>query len=914
MSSPLKRVLILFILFLLSLVIPSYAEESLPGGVQRITSIEGVTEYRLSNGLRVLLFPDQSTPTITVNVTYLVGSRNESYGETGMAHLLEHLLFKGSKGHLNIPDELSKHGADPNGTTSYDRTNYFESFVSTPQNLDWALSLESDRMVNSFIAKKDLDSEMTVVRNEFERGENNSVGILSERVHESAYLWHNYRHPTIGSRSDIEKVPIERLQAFYKTYYQPDNALLIVAGKFDENATLALIQEKFGAIPRPTRVIQPPYTDEPVQDGQREVVLHRVGDVQAVIAAFHIPADGHPDTIALDTLGRILSDPASGRLRQRLVDTKLAVRANASLMSLHDPGLMEFIAIIPKDENIQAAREALLKIAEGIADDPVLQTELDRSRARMLDSYEKLMTDPSAVVSALSEAASVGDWRLLFWERDKAKKLTISDLDRVAKKYLLPSNLTVGEFIPETAPVRATIPSAPDYAAVLNGYTGDKTLVAGEVFVATPANIEARTSRSTLGQIKLAMLPKKTRGGLVNVALNIHFGNEKALRNRAVAAQFAGALLMRGTTKHDMTTLRHELTANKTQMSVTGGPTGVSVSIVTDHDHLTRALELAAEVLVQPAFPEKEFDELKRQSVTNIESSRAEPQAIAKLALQRALSPYSKDHVRYVPTIDESLERVRAVTLADVKQFHDDFYGIGKAEIGIVGNFDRQDAEKMTARLFAGWKSQTSYSRVSGLYKPVSGSKQTFDTPDKPNAIFLAGTNLELRDDDPDYPALVLGNYMLGGGFLNSRLATRIRQKDGLSYGVGSNLGASSLDRVGSFSAFAIMAPQNEPKVAAAFEKELARALESGFTNEELSAAKSGFLQSEVLVRADDQALASDLAQHLYLGRDFHWEERYDSSISSLTPEQVTNAMKRHLDPQKLVVVSAGEFQKRAGQ
>src|SRR6476620_10422384 len=223
-------------------------------GFTKNASVEGITEYQLPNGLRVLLFPDQTKQTITVNVTYMVGSRHENYGETGMAHLLEHMLFKGTPKHPNIPQELTSHGARPNGSTWFDRTNYFETSPPTDENLRWALDLEADRMVHSFIAKKDLDSEMTVVRNEFELGENDPASILEERVLSTAYLWHNYGHSTIGARADIENVPIERLQAFWRMYYQPDNAYLTVAGKFDPAKTLALIDETFSRIPKPTRV------------------------------------------------------------------------------------------------------------------------------------------------------------------------------------------------------------------------------------------------------------------------------------------------------------------------------------------------------------------------------------------------------------------------------------------------------------------------------------------------------------------------------------------------------------------------------------------------------------------------------------------------------------------------------------
>src|SRR5580765_1587035 len=256
----------------------------------KVTSVEGITEYVLVNGLHVLLFPDPTKQTITVNMTYEVGSRQENYGETGMAHLLEHLVFKGTPKHPNIPQELTAHGARPNGSTWYDRTNYFETFQATDENLRWALDLEADRMVNSYIAKKDLDSEMTVVRNEFELGQNDPKNILGERVLSTAYLWHNYGKSTIGARADIESAPIDRLQAFYRTYYQPDNAYLLVAGKFDEARTLGLVNMICGAIRRPSRVLPKTYTAEPTQDGERRVELRRTGDVQAVAVAYHVPA------------------------------------------------------------------------------------------------------------------------------------------------------------------------------------------------------------------------------------------------------------------------------------------------------------------------------------------------------------------------------------------------------------------------------------------------------------------------------------------------------------------------------------------------------------------------------------------------------------------------------------------------
>jgi zinc protease len=883
---------------------------TLPAGISQITSVEGVTEYQLTNGLRVLLVPDSSQPQVTVNITYLVGSRYESYGETGMAHLLEHMMFKGTPSHPNIPDELTRHGTRPNATTSDDRTNFFETFAATDENLNWALNLESDRMVNSYIAKKDLDSEMTVVRNEFERGENSPVSVLNQRVMETAYIWHNYGHPTIGARSDIEDVPITRLQAFYHKYYQPDNAVLIIAGKIDVAKTLELVLQKFAGIPRPSRVLAPPYTQEPAQDGEREVNLQRVGGLKAVIAAYHISPAGNTDTVALNLLTDILNDPSTGRLRQRLMDTKLVTYSRAGVDALHDPGMIEFTATLSADGDLNSASAALVKIVQGIANEPVSQAELDRAQAEELERFEKSTADSSNLAMMLSEAEATGDWRLMFWERDVTEKVTLADIQRVAAKYLISSNLTLGTFTPTDNPVRAEIAGVPDFAEMFKNYKGNTAISAGEQFNPSPANIEAKTVRSAIGPIKLAMLPKKTRGGLVSVVLQVHFGDEKSLAGHNDAARLAGNLLMSGTAKHTMQQLQDALLADKTEMNISGGSSGLTVYLDSDHEHLGAALRLMAEILKEPVFPEQDFEQAKASMLQRLEQAKTDPGSIAGLALRRALSPYPKGHVSYVPTIDESIDRINHTSLDDVKKFYCDFYGVGAVEMAIVGDFDANETKNLVAELLGNWKSPVPYRRVAEIYKAVDGRTESFETPDKANAAFDGGMNLNLSTADADYPGLILGNYMFGGGFMNSRLAERIRQKEGLSYTVGSSVSASALDPVGSFSVGAICAPQNYPKVAKAFHEELVRALSGGFTENEIKTAKSGYLQSRQVARADDDSLAWGLVQHLFDGQDYHWDEQFDQKVQALTSEQISTAMRRFIHPDQIVVMGAGDFAK----
>src|SRR5258707_491297 len=468
------------------------AAPKVPVSAQLIRSIEGVAEYRLPNGLQVLLYPDEAGSTVSINVTYKVGSRHESYGETGVAHRREHINFKGTPSPPKIDDELTTRGGKANATTAYDRTNYFETLPASTANLEWALGMEADRMTHSFIAKKDLDSEMTVVRNEFENGENSPARVLRERVLETAYLWHNYGHPHIGDAADSEGVTIDRLQKFFHTYYQPDNATLIVTGKFEQKPTLAYIEKVFGAIPKPTRILPNLYTAEPAQDGMREVTLRRTGGQQVLDEAFHVPADAHPDSVSLSLLGTLLNERPAGPLYKRLVESKLAVAAGVELESLHDPGFLMMTVIVPKEGDLKVVRRELDAIIQTVRTQDFSQDELDRARSDQLNNYERLMNSSPDMAANLSENVAVGDWRLLFWDRDQLKKVTVADIKRVANSYLIDSNLTVGTFIPDEQPVRATITPATKLDTLLAGYTGQAAVAEGEHFIATPQNIEAR--------------------------------------------------------------------------------------------------------------------------------------------------------------------------------------------------------------------------------------------------------------------------------------------------------------------------------------------------------------------------------------------------------------------------------------
>ncbi|MET3108871.1 zinc protease [Oxalobacteraceae bacterium GrIS 2.11] len=878
----------------------------LPKGVTQFSTVEGVTEYRLSNGLKVLLMPDAAKPTVTVNVTYLVGSRFENYGETGMAHLLEHMMFKGTPKISDIDVEFNQRGMRSNATTALDRTNYFEQFEARDDNLHWAIKMEADRMTHANIAKKDLDSEMTVVRNEYESAENSAESVMLKRMQSLAFDWHNYAHATIGNRSDIENVNIQHLQAFYRLYYQPDNAVLIIAGKFDGDKTLAWVATEFGAIPKPSRKLPIFWTVEPTQDGERQFVVRRKGDSQVVMVGYKMPAGLHPDSNALSVAADVLSDNPSGRLYKTLVDTGKAVELFNTSIGGHDPGLMVIGAVVKNGDMLESVKDELVAAIEKFSATPPGAEEMERMKRNYRNQSEKIASDPELLGLELSEEVALGDWRYFFQNRDQLEKLTAQEVADAAGRYFRRDNRVVGLFIPEDQPQRAVIPVAPSIAEVMQGYKPNAVTDTAEVFDPSPENIEKRVTKMVIGGLQVALLPKKNKSAKVSVALNLHWGDEQSLRDKKMIAVLTDEMLMRGNEKYSREQLNDEFAKLKISPELH--------HFDSTRENLTAALTLIAQVLKHPTFPENEFQQLKKQVVANLESQRSDPAALGYQALRQHFDQYPQGDWRHSGTIDESIALVNAVQLVDLKAFHDNFYGASKGELTIVGDMDVPEVKKVIEQVFGDWRSPAAYHRVDEVYSDIGPAKISVNTADKENGFYLARLNLNMNDSDPQYPALLIANYIFGGGAeLNSILMQHLRQKLGLSYGGGSSLHVDALDKAAYFQINAIAAPQNLAQVAKVVREELTRVVNEGFTAEDVRRAKSGFLQQELQSRSQDFQLSGEINRNLYLERSFVQTQQFENSIRALTTEKVNAAMKAWIDPGKLTVVIAGDEQKMAG-
>ncbi|MFO0890525.1 MAG: pitrilysin family protein [Isosphaeraceae bacterium] len=500
-------------------------------------------------------------------------------------------------------------------------------------------------------------------------------------------------------------------------------------------------------------------------------------------------------------------------------------------------------------------------------------------------------------------------------------KVTPAQVQEAASKYFTPSNRTVGFFIPTAKPERTPMPAAPDVARLVEGYKG-REFGHGRVVRRLADGHRGRVQRpEPIEGVKLAFLPKKTRGEAVQVHLTLRYGSAESLKGKVTAASMLPGLMLRGTKNLSRQQIQDLLDKNFARLGTGmggmrlggGGSAGsLTYTIQTKRANLPAVLEILRQVLREPTLPEGEFDVMKNERLASLEQSRTDPMQLGINRIRRLLTQYPPDDVRYVPSTEEELQRLKETTVEQVRSIYRDYLGAGRGELAIVGDFEPSEALSVLGRTFDGWKNAQPFARIERPFQEgLKPSRATIETPDKANAAFFAGLTMPLKDTSPDYPAMLAGNYILGGGSLSSRIADRLRQKGGLSYTAATIFGASPLDPMANFLALAIYNPVNVEKVVSGVEDEIARVLRDGVTPAELKRAKDGYLQQQSVMRTNDNMLASALAEDLFIGRTLQFQADLEDKLKALTVEDVNAALRKHLDPEKLSVVTAGDFKKK---
>ncbi|RED26281.1 zinc protease [Flavobacterium cutihirudinis] len=880
-----------------------------------ITNVEGVKEYSLKNGLKVLLIPDASQSNMVVNIVYNVGSRNEGYGEKGMAHLLEHMLFKSTKNLGDIKKMLSDKGGNANGTTWYDRTNYYEVFPSSDENLKWSIEMEADRMINATILQTDLDKEFSVVRNEFEIGENNPDRVLQERIISTAYLWHNYGNSTIGSKEDIERVKANTLRVFYEKYYQPDNATLIVAGKFDEQKTLQYIGQYFGAVPKPKRVLDKTYTIEPAQDGEKFVELKRAGDSKNVGALYHTVSYADKDYAALDALGEILTADPSGYLYKSLVETQKVSSLYFWQPTVRDASYLYFGFAVANDKDIKGTQDVVRAELDKITTIKYTDQDVSRAQAKIIKQIESIKNNTISFAINLTEIIGAGDYRLGYLYRDAIEKLTKEDIQRVAEKYFRSNNRTVGVFIPSkdeqrTKPVEFT---DEQIVALTKEYKGKALEKEVAAFEASIKNLKQNLTEGKLTNgMKYGLIKKEIKGGKVQANFVFPVSNEKDLAGKSDVGAIMAQLLKTGTTTKSKEQIQDRLDQLKSSIGFNFNGQTLSVYVSTYKENFKEVMAILEDLLLNSTFPENELTKTIAEYNTYLEANLNDPQSIAINEIDRQTSSYPKESIFYTSTTQEQIDAFKKIKQSQLVDFYKNILGGNNGVGSVVGDLDTKEATQILESTFGKWNSKSKYELAKPIYFETKKLDKEYLTPDKENAIALGKVSLKMDRNSPDYPAFVMANEILGsGGFLSARIPMRLREKEGISYGAGSFINVPITNDVAYWEYYALLNPTKKNAVEVAAKEEISKALKDGFTAEELKSNLVSWQNERKTRLGSDDTLMGLVNTYLQYGIPLEDYDTLESKVKVLKVEEVNTVLRKYLSLDKMTSIYAGDFNKK---
>ena len=899
--------------------------EQLPEGVEFVAEEGGTREYRLANGLKVLLVENRVAPVVTFLVLYRVGSRNEAVGYTGATHLLEHMLFKGTPTYnkargTQIAATLQRIGADYNATTWYDRTNYFETVPSDM--LELAVHLEADRMRNSLIADEDRQSEMTVVRNELERGQNEPVLVLDEAVYAMAFREHPYHHPTIGWRSDVENVPTARLKEFYDTFYHPNNATAVVVGDFGRARALSLVAEHFGAFPASPAPIPEVYTDEPRQEGERRVRVRRAGELPLVQLSFRTPAalgqtrvlsnaelaaralnpPDENDIFPLAVFASMLSQGVTSRLYQSLVETELAVGAEARVDQFRDPGLFNVYATLRPGVEPARVEEAILGEIER-AGREAEAAEVEKAKRQIAARVAYQRDGTFNVASQMSEAEAVADWRFYNDYASRVARVTTDDVRRVVGDYFKEDNRTVGHFIPKNSGgngSQAPGPGAPSPAFEPHGPRFHHEPEGG-------ARISARVVREELGTGAVLLALENRATPTVSIRGSLRAGSYFEPRGKPGLARLTADMLERGTRRRSKLELAGDLERAGAEVEFSADPFAVQLAGRSLAEDFPLLLDTLAEMLREPAFPEDELEKLKQQTVAAIREQQSDTRLRAYERLSQTL--FDEESPFYTHAADRLVESVGSMTTADVRGFYEQFYGGRSLILSVVGDVDAREAARLFRERFGDFAGpERADVTVSDPEQQTGTRRELVVLREKANVDVLIGSAAPLRRDAPDYYAAVLANGALGESTLSSRLGLRVRDAEGLTYGIASRFRSPSLAAGPWYIAVSV----NPSNVERAIESALGVVREyvrDGVRPEELEDEKSSAVGAFKVSLSTNAGLAGALwnAEFYRLGPDY--VDRYPELIRGVTIEEVNAAVRKYFRPDHLTIVIAGDVQ-----
>jgi len=861
----------------------------------------GISSWRLGNGFKIILAPFPASGTARVELLVKSGSKVEGYGESGMAHLLEHMLFKGAGARADLKHDLTALGARWNGTTSADRTNFFETVPADPDKVDEALRIEADRLIRARFTRADLASEMTVVRNELERQDKDPWRAALRSLQRQTYFWHGYGRPTIGARSDIEDAPFAALQAFHHRHYRPDNAALIVSGRFDPDRVLALATRLFAVARNPAEARPASWTREegPAATNRSELVLPAGTTLAA--SAWKLPGLASRPAQALDLAVAAICDPDWGSLRRDLVlERRLATRASCDTRTQTDYGELVASAAAGPQADAAELSAALVRHIEAAAGRGIDAEQLERARLEQLNTFERLRGSHETVAALLSQAEVAGDWRLLFWQHDMARAVTLDEANAALRAWVVPQNrsdvlLRHGDALPAVVPpvpgpVRELV-AGKDWPALAQA--SDAPLASWAELARASAPVELGDARG-----QAVLLSRQTQGDRVWLVLGSDWGNLEALAGRQTACSVASRLLAYGGAglKRDQLDARLEALRARWSLSLDG------LQLEAPREQLREALDLLLAAWAAPLLPQDEFERIRAAAIADLDAALKNPAQLADSLTRLRFDNFPAGHPERPRSLEQQRAELQSLSHAEVQACIADFGGLAHGRLAVVGAVEPAEVRALWARI-----AQLSASRVGYQYIADPAAPSAVDPtpivvamPEQPNASVRGTAVLPISMESPDYPALRLAVEALGGN-AGSRIWRRLREREGLAYGAGARLANDTREPRSTLVFYASAASDKAEVALASLQDELGRALRDGFDAAEIERARQVWQQARRTALSAEESYAAPLAEGLLDGRDPAWQAEYDRRMAAVTAQQASAALRRYLGAAPLV-------------
>ena len=886
-----------------------------PEGLKRIGALGEIEEYELvSNGLTVLLLPNEGLPVATVMLTYKVGSRNEAPGTTGATHILEHMMFKGTP-RFNADEGndyssiMERIGARSNATTWFDRTNYYATLPR--EHVPLAIELEADRMRNLLIHEGDLASEMTVVRNEYERKENNPVSALVREVFASAFVAHTYSQPTIGWLCDIENSSVAKLRAFYDAYYWPENAVLSVIGGFDRAATLGAIAQYFGEIEKAPQPIPAVEIVEPEQIGPRRITIERAGQVGVLMTGFKVPEATHKDWPALILIDQIVGAGKTGRLYRALEDKGKASATFTFAPELRDPGLFIFGAYLTPEATHEEAEAILLEEIEALIGGGVTEDELRRAKSVIRASAAYRRDGPMAIASQINEAIAMGDWTSYVNRLTQIEAVTADDIREVASKYFKKSQSTTGWFLPQ---LKNTLAQGRRATPGPNYYR-DPTIFGPSIFGPAQNDAPVDAGPPPLVDFSSTMRREQVAGiDLITIDLPIKdvvsftgsfaAGDSLSPESAPMLASLVARMLDKGAAKKDRFTIAEMLDTLGADIRFDAGAHSLRFSGKFLRPDAGQLLELLAEQLRQPAFDPEVFETLRSRQQANLLQAVEDINYRAASQLARLL--YPENHPNYSERLEALMADLEATTVQDLSQFHNQHYGPQSMLLVFAGDIDFEQLKAAVSNAFEGWTGGSPYPAATPAQLPNNAAEERIPIADKTSVSLRYGYNTSLQRTEEDYLPFMLGNYILGGS-LHSRLMTEVRKNRGLTYDIRSTHQGDILTP-GHWELAASFSPTLLDQGIDATQNVLQDWYANGVSADEVRAAIETLSGSYLVGLSTTGNVASQMHSFVRRGFDPDYIDTYPLRLRSLKPAAVNRAIRRYLDPDQTKLVIVGSF------